>query len=69
MNPLRSLPRHNTGDTCSARQRRPYLTRLGAQSAATVRQMISHIVDFGLNPQAAVEAARVIAFKNYPVMM
>src|SRR5207249_5466694 len=40
-----------------------------AKSAETVPQMISHVVDFRLNPQAAVEGPRVNVFKNYEVMM
>ena len=40
-----------------------------AKSAETVPQMISHVVDFALNPQAAVEAPRISVFRRYVVMM
>jgi gamma-glutamyltranspeptidase/glutathione hydrolase len=40
-----------------------------AKSAETVPQMLSHVIDFQLNPQAAVEAPRVQVFKDFRVMM
>ena len=35
----------------------------------SIPQMISHVVDFGLNPQAALEAPRVGVFEDYRVML